>query len=59
MCESLVVYCLQALHELLQVIASDWLRKPSCFGQHDKQVCLIRRENEISVCVAAEVNYAS
>ena len=56
--EALVLYRLQSVDELLEVVASDWLWQATCLREYDEKVRLVGWEHEISVHVTSEFNHA-
>ena len=56
--KALVLYRLQTIDELLEVVASDWLWQAARLREHDEKVRLVGWEYEISVHVASEFNHA-
>ena len=58
MCKTLFLNGLKTVHKLLQVIACNRLRQATCLGEHDKEVGLICRKDEIGVHVSPEFDHA-
>ena len=58
MCKALILYGLQACHQLLQVVPSDRLWESACLAEHHEQIGLVRWEHEVSVVLVLEVDHS-